>query len=124
MKVNLSVLGAAKTESGYNTRCKSFCSAMIDACAKWAALMNRPENNFRLWGRRKFNFSLILGQNGVNYFFHKALLRCLFRTMSNIYDGAFYENSEQLKIAKYSCRKLYHTGFFNLVSVLLNSLMN
>ena len=55
MRVSLSVLGAAKTESGYNTRCKSFCSAMIGACAKWAALRNRPENNFRLWGRWKFN---------------------------------------------------------------------
>ena len=55
-KVSLSVLGAAKTESGYNTRCKSFCSAMIGACAKWTALMNRPENNFRLWDRQKFNF--------------------------------------------------------------------
>ena len=44
-----------KNESGYNTRCKSFCSAMIGACAKWTVLMNRPENNFRLWGRRKFD---------------------------------------------------------------------
>ena len=56
MKVSLSVLGAAKTESEYNTRCKSFCSAMIGVCTKWTALMYRPENNFRLWGRRKFNF--------------------------------------------------------------------
>ena len=29
---------------------------MIDVCVKWTALMNRPENKFRLWGRRKFNF--------------------------------------------------------------------
>ena len=56
MKVSLSVLGAAKTESGYNARCKSFCSATIDVCAKWTALMNRPENSFQLWGRREFNF--------------------------------------------------------------------
>ena len=56
MKVSLSVLGAAKTESEYNTRCKSFCSAMTGGCTKWTALMYRPENNFRLWGRRKFNF--------------------------------------------------------------------
>ena len=34
LKVSLSVLGAAKTESGYNTHCKLLCSAMIDACAK------------------------------------------------------------------------------------------
>ena len=57
MRVCLSVLGAAKTERGYNARCISFCSAMIGACAKWTALMNRPENNFRLWGRRKFNIA-------------------------------------------------------------------
>ena len=57
MKVSLSVLGAAKTESGYNTRFKSFFSAMIGSCAKWTALMNRPENNFQLWGRRKFNLA-------------------------------------------------------------------
>ena len=30
---------------------------MIGACAKWTALMNRSENNFRLWGRRKFNLA-------------------------------------------------------------------
>ena len=42
MKVSLSVRGCAKTKSGHNTRCKSFCSAMIDVCAKWTALMNRP----------------------------------------------------------------------------------
>ena len=34
MRVCLSVLSAAKTERGYNTRCKSFCSAMTGACAK------------------------------------------------------------------------------------------
>ena len=56
MKVILSVLGAAKTESGYDTHCKSFCSAMIGSSAKWTALMNQLENNFQLWGRRKFNF--------------------------------------------------------------------
>ena len=38
MRVCLSVLGAAKTESGYNTRCKSFCFVMIGTYAKWAAL--------------------------------------------------------------------------------------
>ena len=37
IKVCLSVLGAAKTESRYNTRHKSFCSAM-----------NQPENNLLL----------------------------------------------------------------------------
>ena len=55
MKASLPVLGAAKNKSGYNTRCKSYCSAMIGACAKWTALMNRTEINFRLWGRRKFD---------------------------------------------------------------------
>ena len=55
MRVCLSVLGAAKTERGYKTRWKSFCSAMIGACAKGTALMKRPENNFRLRDRRKFN---------------------------------------------------------------------
>ena len=44
MAVFLSVLGAAKTESGYNTCCKSFRSAMIGACAKLTVLINRPEN--------------------------------------------------------------------------------
>ena len=48
MKVGLSVLGAAKTESGCNTHWKSFCYAMISACAKWSALMNWSEKNFRL----------------------------------------------------------------------------
>ena len=55
MRVCLPVVGAPKTERGYNTRCKSFCSAMIGACAKWTALMNWSENDFRLWGRWKFN---------------------------------------------------------------------
>ena len=45
IKVCLSVLGAAKTESRYNTRHKSFCSAMIGACTKRTASMNQPENN-------------------------------------------------------------------------------
>ena len=40
MRVWLSVLGADNTERGYNTRCKSFYSAMIGACAKLTALMN------------------------------------------------------------------------------------
>ena len=52
MRVSLSLLGAAKTERGYNACCKSFCSAMI---AKWTALMN----HFRLWSRRKFNVSYV-----------------------------------------------------------------
>ena len=56
MRVCLTVLGAAKTKRGYNPRCKSFCSAMIGACAKWTVLMKRPEKNFRLWGHPKFNF--------------------------------------------------------------------
>ena len=38
-------LTSAKTEGGYNTPCISFCSAMIDAYAKWTVLMNRPESN-------------------------------------------------------------------------------
>ena len=50
-KVCLSVLGAVKTDNGYNARCMLFCSAMIDTCAKWTTLMNRPENNFQ-----HFNF--------------------------------------------------------------------
>ena len=45
-KVCLSVLGAAKIKSGYNTRCMSFCSAMTGTCAKLTVLMNWPENNF------------------------------------------------------------------------------
>ena len=44
MKVCLSVLGAAKTERGYNARCKSFFSAMMGACTKSTALINQPEN--------------------------------------------------------------------------------
>ena len=56
MKVCLSVLGAAKTERGNNTCCKSFCSAMFGPCAKWTALMNQLENNFQLWGCWKFSF--------------------------------------------------------------------
>ena len=52
VKFSLSILGATETESGYNTRFISFCSAMI---AKSTALMNRPENNFR----QKFNKSFI-----------------------------------------------------------------
>ena len=44
MGVCLSALGAAKTKRGHNTRCKSFSSAMIGACTKWAALMNQLEN--------------------------------------------------------------------------------
>ena len=55
MKVCLSVLGAAKTERGYNARCKSFFSEMIGACTKSTALINQPENSFQLWGHRKFN---------------------------------------------------------------------
>ena len=46
MRVCLSVLGAAKIESGYNARCISFWSVMVGACAGWTALMNRLENNF------------------------------------------------------------------------------
>ena len=59
IKVCLSVLSAAETESGYNTHCILFCCAMIGAFAKWTPLINRPENNFRLCGRRKFNKSFI-----------------------------------------------------------------
>ena len=48
-------------ESGQNARCISFGSAMTGACGKRAALMKRPENNFRLRGRRKFNLSNLGG---------------------------------------------------------------
>ena len=67
MKVNLPVQGAAKTERGYNTHCKSFCFAMIGASAKLTALMNRLENNFRLWGRRKFNLITEIEHVDPNY---------------------------------------------------------
>ena len=55
MKVSLSVLGAAKTDSGYNTLCKSFCSATIGTCTKWT--VNEPSREqFPIWGHQKFNF--------------------------------------------------------------------
>ena len=55
VKVCLSVLGVTKTESEYNAHCKWICSTMIDTCAKWTALIDRPENNLRLWSLRKIN---------------------------------------------------------------------
>ena len=67
MKVCLFLIGAAKRESGYDTRWKSSCSAITGACAKWTVLMKRPENNFRLWGRRKFNLLIAkLGAYGFD----------------------------------------------------------
>ena len=61
IKVCLPVLGAAKTESGYNTRCISFYFAMIGACTKWIALMNWLEKNFWLWGWKIIYFLLSFG---------------------------------------------------------------
>ena len=54
MKVGLSVLGTAKTESGYHTRCKSlFCN---DWRMRQIDCVNEPTGKqFSIYGRRKFN---------------------------------------------------------------------
>ena len=55
IKVFQSALGATKTESGYNTRCRSFCSA-IKFVMRQVDCVNEPvSDSFRLWGRRKLN---------------------------------------------------------------------
>ena len=54
IKVCLSVPGTDKT--GNRSRYISFCFLMMSTCAKGTALMNMPENYFRFWGYRKFNF--------------------------------------------------------------------
>ena len=55
-KICLSVLGAAKTKSGYNTCCISFCSAMIGICIKWTVLMSQIDcANARFRCKNKVN---------------------------------------------------------------------
>ena len=84
MKVFLSVPGAAKTVSG---SCKSLCSAMIGGCTKWTALMNRPESNFRQWGRRKFNLS---AQRDV-----RSTLMFLYRHSLSVHNIITFKSSEE-----------------------------